>query len=188
MVYYDKSALAFCLAAALSISLANTANAVTLCVIGNCSTVDTPAPPIPFFPTGPSTLNIDTAIGCSGHLTISNLGKPSISCDGDLTFTGASLTSDTALYLSATNDFFLKHVSLSAPFVSLSAGAMLNMDADSVITGKTIDLSAGTMLLNGQINPVPEPSAVFLTILGLGVVASRKLTRRHQERGLYVPA
>ncbi|MEW6506021.1 MAG: PEP-CTERM sorting domain-containing protein, partial [Chloroflexota bacterium] len=103
-----------------------------------------------------------------------------ISCTGNLTFSGASLSSDTWLMLSATEDLFLKNVFVSAPSVSLTSGATLDIDAGSIINAGNVNISAGTVVLNGQINSVPEPTTASLTMLGVGLVGGISMAKRRR--------
>lgn len=121
-------------------------------------------------------LQIDSHFNCTGDLTVSGgVSLPSaIACVGSLSFSGSLLSSDTDLFVTATDNLTFKDVTVTAPFISLSAGGTLDIDASSLLTAERVNLTAGTIVAAGQITTVPEPTTWALIATGLVAIGLRR--------------
>jgi len=132
-----------------------------------------------------ATLQVGSDINCSGDLSI-NVGldlPDSVVCSGNLSFSGASMSSDTTLSITAADDLAFYGVSVFAPSLNFQAGGALTLDAKTILNATNINLSAGALSVLGQISSVPEPSTLLLLVTGLTVlVALTQKSTNHQMK------
>jgi hypothetical protein len=124
-------------------------------------------------------LLLSSAVACSGDFSVqSGAAQPSIlTCTGDLTFSGASLVSDTDLSITASNDLGLYGVYVSAPSLTLASGGVLTVDPLSTLDASHIDSSAGSVTVFPQGTLVPEPSGWALMLAGVAVLGAARVVK-----------
>lgn len=126
-------------------------------------------------------LDLNTSVSCTGDLTISVIADhpANIGCTGSLSFTGASALADTQLDIWATQDLSLFDVLVTAPTLTFTSGGTFLLDADSVVKGREITITAGSSLVvEGTIASVPEPSSIGLALCGItGLLVIRRRPR-----------
>lgn len=117
-----------------------------------------------------ATLQLDSQVACSGSLSVfTSLTDVSyIECIGDLSFSGASVLSNTPFSIFSTNNLSFFDVLVSAPELSFKAGGVLLLDTNSVFAAPIIYLEANSLVLNGTITTaIPEPSMTILLAIGM---------------------
>jgi hypothetical protein len=70
----------------------------------------------------------NSTLSCTQSLVAENISSLTFSCEGDMTVTGGTWTSDTLISLTSTGTLFLQNVSFNAPSITLSG---LSIDVDS---------------------------------------------------------
>jgi len=100
--------------------------------------------------------NIDS-IQCAGSQTSSFFGALSLTCSGDFSLIGGSISADSKILISSAGALTLDNLSITAPEVEFIAGSFLSLGAGVSITTNSIYAGIG----NGSTPPLVLPGATI---------------------------
>jgi|CXWL01.1.fsa_nt_gi hypothetical protein len=95
-----------------------------------------------------------TTTFCSGIQTSSSIvGSPfSLSCAGDLSLSGGTLSDNLGIFLSSTGAMTLDNITVTAPSISFSSGAIFSMTPSVSLSGANVSIVGSTVSMNGNIS------------------------------------
>jgi hypothetical protein len=111
--------------------------------------------------------NIDSIV-CSGTQTSSFLDVLSLTCTGDLSLFGGSISADSKILISAIGALTLGNLSITAPEVEFIAGSSLSLGNGVAITANSISIYADIDNDNGSIPPFVSPGGTISIGGGVG--------------------
>jgi hypothetical protein len=154
-----------------------------------------------------------TTTFCSGIQTSSSIvGSPfTLSCAGDLSLSGGTLSDSLGIFLSSTGAMTLDNITITAPTIQFNAGTAFAITQSVALAGTNISFVAGTvnlavganinitpggtLLVGGGgnvipggstvISPVPEPSTYILLLMGfICLIGFQRIVSSREEHSI----